>query len=1014
MAEDLDATVSDDGGGDLREVSITASAVTEASLSDVLGAEREAKDELGRYVLLRELGRGAIGVVYAAYHEGLDRRLAIKVLNHRRAGRRDFEARLRREARALAKLSHPNVVQVYDVGEVDGRVFVVMEFVEGITLRQWMRSSRTLDEVIELFGSIGEGLAAAHAAGVVHRDFKPDNVIVGTDGRPRILDFGLARAVSTRSETLESGPEPEGRARAKADSRPSKKATREPASDARDEAGDTFEVTFANLEDPSARSGVGAEDELEPTFAGNDEDELVLTRTGAQVGTPAYMSPEQFLAQPATPASDQFGFCVALHEAVYGCRPYAAKTKSELMVQVHGAAIVDPPAHTKVPKWMRELILRGLSPKMRERWPSMEALIEAMRSHPLEQRRRQQRRRRWIAAGVGAAFCVALGLVVGRPEAPRTCPEIQAIEAELWTPELAGQISQAFLRSKLGYADAAWLVVEDRIEDWASRWAVERRGLCEAVIAGDEAEPGTSEVEVRAGQVLDLRQACLVRARRGFEALVETFVEADATVVERAVEAVAGLPDPAHCGELETLAGELERPPSAVAEEVATIRGELAALDTRRTTGRWRSGIGLALTAVERAERTGYGPLVAEALLVHGQLRGSSGNPSDVDTALDLLQDALDEADRSGHRALAPVAATELVSLSIYAMPDPVRGRLWSRRMHAGLDRLERLRGEVDDELGLARARAAWAQGNLERLDGDSAQAEAELRRALELLEHHAPSHPERGVMLNDLGNALVDRGELEAARVVYEQGLRASVAAFGEGHPRVANAHFSLARVARELGELDQASEHGDQAYVIYVAARGARHRDVGDLEILRSAIALADNDPALGRERAVAAQRIYDAALAEDNIDRAEAFVMLGNASFMLGEHERALGEYRSALDIKAGALPPGHIELVWILTNIGLLHLELGQFDAATRELGRALALMEASPGFDPALLRQGRLYLGDALLSLSLSQRERLDEAIEVLERGADGCEGEGDDELCAFIEAKLDEARARAR
>ncbi|MBS1118405.1 MAG: hypothetical protein H6Q90_633 [Deltaproteobacteria bacterium] len=144
---------------------------------------------LGRYVLLARLGAGGMGVVYAAYDPELDRKIALKILRRADAA----GTRLRDEARAIARLAHPNVVAVHDVGEADGEVFVAMEHVDGSTLRDWLRTPRTPAEILAVFAQAGAGLAAAHAVGLVHRDVKPSNLIVGKDGRARVLDFGLAR-----------------------------------------------------------------------------------------------------------------------------------------------------------------------------------------------------------------------------------------------------------------------------------------------------------------------------------------------------------------------------------------------------------------------------------------------------------------------------------------------------------------------------------------------------------------------------------------------------------------------------------------------------------------------------------------------------------------------------------------------------------------------------------------------------------------------------------------------------
>ena len=276
-------------------------------------------DTISRYVVLRRVGAGGMGVVYAAYDPQLDRKVALKLLRTGIGlGEGEARARLVREAQAIAQLSHPNVVAVYDVGTTaDGEVYVAMEFVEGDTLTQWMhRWDRSWRDTLEVFRDAGRGLAAAHAVGLLHRDFKPDNVLVGADGRVRVTDFGLARSLVT------------GHADEKA-------AT------------------------PSA-SPVG------PL-------RVTLTATGAVMGTPRYMAPEQLRGQDVSAAADQFSFCVALYEALYGHHPIAGDTAVKIVEE--GARAQAPTAPERAPSWIWPVLARGLDPQPARRYPSMSALL---------------------------------------------------------------------------------------------------------------------------------------------------------------------------------------------------------------------------------------------------------------------------------------------------------------------------------------------------------------------------------------------------------------------------------------------------------------------------------------------------------------------------------------------------------------------------------------------------------------------------------------------------------------
>ncbi|HEX4422084.1 MAG TPA: serine/threonine-protein kinase [Kofleriaceae bacterium] len=307
---------------------------------------------LGRYTLTDRLGVGAMGVVYRADDIGLGRQVALKLLH------RPDEAlteRLVREARSMAQVNHPHVVTVYDVGVTDGLTYIAMELVPGTSLRHWQQQPHSVAEIVAAYIAAGRGLAAAHAAGIVHRDFKPDNCLVGSDGRIRVTDFGLAAA------------------------RPS----------------------------------------ASPRPASVELDESHLTASGSVLGTPAYMAPEQFTGGNVEPRTDQFNFCVALHEALYGARPFTGKSFDELGDAVAGGVVRPAPAGSRVSGALRAIVLRGLSVRPGDRFPTMDHLLA-------ELGRDRARPWRWtaiIAAAVGAAL--ALGLFADLVVRDRVAAEIR-------------------------------------------------------------------------------------------------------------------------------------------------------------------------------------------------------------------------------------------------------------------------------------------------------------------------------------------------------------------------------------------------------------------------------------------------------------------------------------------------------------------------------------------------------------------------------------------------------------
>ena len=280
-------------------------------------------DRVGRYLVLSALGAGGMGVVFAAWDPQLGRKIALKLLRSSPAmSTRDARSRLRREAQAIAQLSHPNVVSIYDVGATeDGALYIAMEFVEGDTLTSWLRSyPRTWREILDVFRQAARGLIAAHGVGLLHRDFKPDNVLVGGDGRVRVTDFGLARSVLLPEEVSQVKP-------------------------------------------------VG------PTAL-----DVALTATGTVLGTPRYMPPEQLTGPELDARSDQFSFCVALYEALYGRHPLPGGTSVAMLD--HGERALAPPVGSKVPAAIGRTVLRGLERDRARRFPSMGALIDELEIRP--------------------------------------------------------------------------------------------------------------------------------------------------------------------------------------------------------------------------------------------------------------------------------------------------------------------------------------------------------------------------------------------------------------------------------------------------------------------------------------------------------------------------------------------------------------------------------------------------------------------------------------------------------
>jgi serine/threonine protein kinase/class 3 adenylate cyclase len=300
---------------------------------------------ISRYVVERVLGQGGMGAVYLAHDPELDRRVAIKLLHPALSANPDNRTRLLREAQAMARVSHPHVVAVHDVFTWEDQLFVAMKYVEGTTLKEWVQTRRSIPQIVEMFRKAGAGLAAAHAAGLIHRDFKPSNVLIGVEGAVQVSDFGLARSADAAPEAPPEAPE------------------------------------------PGSAPAAG--------LLGQD-----LTETGLVMGTPGYMAPEQLLLRPIDARSDQFSFCVALHEALYGRRPFKGTDAVEFLRAIQGRQYQPPRHKVKVPPWLRDIVLRGLSPAPEDRFPSMEALLTALGRDPEAEQSSKARLRQRVRKGV--------------------------------------------------------------------------------------------------------------------------------------------------------------------------------------------------------------------------------------------------------------------------------------------------------------------------------------------------------------------------------------------------------------------------------------------------------------------------------------------------------------------------------------------------------------------------------------------------------------------------------------
>jgi serine/threonine protein kinase/tetratricopeptide (TPR) repeat protein len=764
---------------------------------------------VGRYVILGLVGRGGMGEVYAAFDPELDRKVAVKLLRGRAAGV-DLEgrARLLREAQAIAKLSHPNVVVVYDVGTFQDSVFIAMEFIEGNTVGFWMQAApRTWRDVLKVFLAAGRGLVAAHAAGIVHRDFKPENVMITTDGQVRVMDFGLARRVNEEAApVMVLAPETSQR-------------MRELARLGETEGG-------AIDPDATAKIGPGGAPVKLPVPSGSYLQQS-LTVTGALVGTPAYMAPEQFAGEATSARTDQFSFCVALYEALYGQRPFEGDNVVALMANVVSGAIRDEPPATSVPARLRKVLLVGLAADPEGRHPSMAELLAALEAEPAS------RYRPWLAAAAAAALGAAAVLGI-RQVTPRAamCEGAGARLSGVWELGAASPRKETIRRAfeAHGGAHGAQLFasVSSLLDSYADKWAGMYREACEATAVRGE----------QSAEALDLRMACLGQRLGGVQALTDLFVTAEASVVENAVSAAGALPTLEGCADLQMLRSVIPPPDQRTRDRVEALRSEVAKARAMGDAGQCVQGLAAGRAALAAAKSVAYPPLEAEASYVVGR----AGNYClDAESAVAALEDAVWAAETSRDDEVAVEAASFAAGLLADRLHDVRAGRRWLRYADAILRRLP---GHPILE---AYHQVGWgAQLAAEGKPGDSVQ---EGLRGLAIKEQFlGPLHPDTAASAMNVGAALHELGRDLDAEPYAARAVDTFDRLLGPESAQGAMALLDHAEVLTALGRYADARRELGRAIAIWKKAEaGAYYVAYAELDLAR--VALAEKQPAEAR---------------------------------------------------------------------------------------------------------------------------------------------------------------------
>lgn len=578
--------------------------------------------QIGRFTVLKKLGKGGMGVVHLAYDPELDRRVAIKLL-HDTADHDLSGGRLLREAKAMARLSHANVVAVYEVGEYEGALFVAMEYVQGATLRQWERAGpRKPREVLDVLVQAGRGLAAAHAAGLLHRDFKPDNVIVDDEGRARVLDFGLARPMAEMP--LASAP----------------------ALPLTESMSDVTDRMIASASAPTA-----------------DTMSLVA-------GTPAYMGPEQLLDGRSDERSDQFAFCVTLYEALTGVRPFECETVGEsIAAKKHGR--LSTPLRAIAPR-LRAIVVRGLNPDPEKRWPSMASLVDALDG---VLRRRTNLALLAVASTVAIVAAIVLSSAL-HPAKVAMCVGLDRELAGVWDDAVRADVARGLRATGHKNAEATIARVVPALDGYVKGWTLMSVDACE-----DARVRGTQSMEA-----LDLRTTCLDRRVKEIRATTRILAAADANVVDRAVKLVEAISPVDGCADLAALREPTAPPrdPGARAS-VDHARDLIAQAKALFSSGRYPECALAADDAARESRRIGARALEAEAL--HWRGMTAYYLPGGAKEAAATMLDAAVAAEAARHDEFAVLSWTWLTHFVGYALDRPEEAERYARLAEAAIVR---------------------------------------------------------------------------------------------------------------------------------------------------------------------------------------------------------------------------------------------------------------------------------------------------------------------------------------
>ena len=883
---------------------------------------------VGRYAVIEQLGAGGVGVVYKAYDPELDRAVALKLL---RAGRRSSEdtdtsqSRLLREAQALAKLSHPNVITIYDVGSFQGDVFLAMEYVQGETLRAWLERKPALPAILDTFTAAGRGLAAAHAVGLVHRDFKPENVWLGDDGRVRVLDFGLARLTN---DTISSSE---------------------------------LRAQLASADHDAARGdGPDSELRLRTTSSDSAASGERLTRTGTLMGTPRYMAPEQHQGGAVDARTDQFAFCVALFEAVYGDRPFAGRDMHELGQAVMRGQLREPKTERKVPARVRRAIARGLATRALDRHADMRALLREL------ERGRLTRSRYALTASAAVAMGLAATgwLLVPSADEHALCRTGAPQLRRAWNPDIAKDVHAAFLATDKPYAERNFTAFTAAVD----RYVAQLRAARDATCAAPE-EAGASALRAA-------RLDCISDRASELGAFIDVYrAELDGDALASAVPAAHRLTAVELCATAQP-PPRSERGDLSASERarITDLRRELAKARGLSVAGHDQACADLVSPLLADVEAMATPRLYAETALLLGVCEGEL---QDLALSRRHLELAVKLATQAGDPNIETAAWVALIGSLCVNDGRPTAAHALLPAAEAALARAG-TPPYLETRLLAMKAMIADAFGEYD----DAIELES---RALALMLEHAPDDRYRiAVLHNNVAVSYARRGRDTEAEQHLREAIAIDEAELGPDHPLLGNAYNTLGGVLYDRGDFAAAEAAWRRSLAVREAAHGTDHPLVARVLPNLSMLAFEDRDFEQA-ERLLERSLANQSSLGPNHPESVGILVGLADIALERGDAGRARSLCDKAASILAiTQVAATHEDRPWVLSCEGRALLEQGQFDRAVSPLTETLTLLASGDVAQSARLEAiARFSLARALWPSPGSRPRALIEALRAL-------------------------------